>query len=168
MKGRFQRTLEGAELRAEVIRLRRDRLPFSEIGRRLGFTGQRAGQLYRQALAEIPAQQLEEHRAEELQELEFLSASALEVLHRRHVTVSNGRVVSLGDAPIEDDAPVLAAIDRLLKIQERKARLLGLDAPARHEVVTLDAIDAEIARLSAALAGGAEVAEAPDPAGVEG
>jgi hypothetical protein len=57
--------------------------------------------------------------------------------------------------------PVLQAIDRLLKIQERRARLLGLDAPTQHRVNVLseDAIDAEIARLEAelrALEGGDE------------
>ncbi len=164
----YQRTLEGQEQRAEIIRLRRQRLPFAEIGRRLGITGQRCGQLYKQALAEIPRQQVEEHRAEELQELEYLAKSALDVLHRRHVTISNGRVVSMDGKPISDDGPVLAAIDRLLKIQERKSRLLGLDAPARHEVVTLDAIDAEISRLASQLASGTETTEAPNPAFIEG
>jgi hypothetical protein len=35
---------------------------------------------------------------------------------------------------LEDDAPVLAAVDRLLRIQERRAKLLGLDAPVRADV----------------------------------
>ena len=43
------------------------------------------------------------------------------------------------------------AIDRVLRIMERRARLLGLDAPTRTEAVTIDAIDREIARLSAEL-----------------
>ncbi|MFC6575537.1 hypothetical protein ACFQBS_02020 [Planomonospora parontospora] len=37
-----------------------------------------------------------------------------------------------------DHGAVLAAMDRVLKIMDRRARLLGLDAPARHEVLTLD------------------------------
>jgi hypothetical protein len=36
--------------------------------------------------------------------------------------------------PIIDDAPVLAAIDRLVKIEDRMSKLLGLDAPVQSEV----------------------------------
>jgi hypothetical protein len=37
-------------------------------------------------------------------------------------------------APLLDDAPVLAAVDRLLKVQERRAKLLGLDVPVKRQV----------------------------------
>lgn len=52
----------------------------------------------------------------------------------------------LGDGP---------SVDRVLKIMERRARILGLDAPTRHrvEVITEDAVDAEIRRLQGELAG---------------
>jgi hypothetical protein len=87
------------------------------------------------------------------------------VLERNHVTVSHGRIIrGENEEPLLDDGPVLTAIDRLLKIQERRAKLLGLDAPARHEVVTLDALDTEIARLSAEL-GRTAPGEAPAVAG---
>jgi len=47
-----------------------------------------------------------------------------------------------------------SAADRVLSIMDRRARLLGLDKPERHEhtVITLDAIEAEIMRLEAELA----------------
>jgi uncharacterized small protein (DUF1192 family) len=67
-----------------------------------------------------------------------------------------------------DDAPVLQAIDRLLRIQERKADLVpGLKAPKRMEVVTLDWLDAQIAALTAevdARAGELERADAEQAA----
>jgi hypothetical protein len=70
------------------------------------------------------------------------------VLHRRHVVVQSGKVVKGDDGqPIPDDGPVLQATATLLRVMERRARLHGLDAPAKHEVLTLDAIDAEIRRL---------------------
>lgn len=49
----------------------------------------------------------------------------------------------------------LQAIDRLLRISERRSRLLGLDAPVRTRVgtITLDAIESEIERLERELAG---------------
>ncbi len=46
------------------------------------------------------------------------------------------------------------AVDRCLGIMKRRAELLGLDAPTRHEVMTIDAIDAEIRQLEAELTRG--------------
>ena len=62
----------------------------------------------------------------------------------------------------------LRAIETMLRVIDRRCRILGLDAPRRVEVLTIDAIDAEIERLTAALSRRAEVAEAADAAGVEG
>lgn len=87
----------------------------------------------------------------ELNSLDEMAREAWQVLQRTHVVVSQGRVVELDGVPVPDDAPVLAAIDRLLKIQERRSKLLGLDEPTRSrvETVTESAVDAEIARLEA-------------------
>ena len=41
------------------------------------------------------------------------------------------------------------AATTVLRIMEQRSRLLGLDAPIKHEVVTVDVLDAEIARLEA-------------------
>lgn len=43
------------------------------------------------------------------------------------------------------------SVDTALRIIDRRCKLLGLDAPQRHEVVTLDAVDNEIRRLTAEL-----------------
>ena len=90
-----------------------------------------------------------------------MAREAWDVLQRNHVVVSQGRVVELDGVPIPDDAPVLAAIDRLLKIQERRAKLLGLDAPtqSRVEVVTESAVDKAIAELEAQIAQRADTAQ---------
>lgn len=83
------------------------------------------------------ALQLERLEAELLR-LDDLEGRARQVLDRHHVTVNNGRVITIGDEPLQDDGPVLAAIDRLIKIEdarrrnnESQRRLLGLDAPTR-------------------------------------
>ena len=70
----------------------------------------------------------------ELERLDRLYEAAVGVLERHHVTVSQGRVVQLDGEPLPDDGPVLQAIDRLLKLQERRARLLGLDAAQKLDV----------------------------------
>src|SRR5258708_2585478 len=71
---------------------------------------------------------------------------------------SSGEIVFDGEgAPIPvyeelaDDGPVLAAIDRIRALLERRAKTIGYDAPARSriEVITAEMVEAEIARLEA-------------------
>jgi len=52
-------------------------------------------------------------------------------------------------APLLDDAPVLAALDRLIRTDVEEIKLRGLYAPvkSRVEVITEDMVDGEIARL---------------------
>ena len=47
--------------------------------------------------------------------------------------------------------PRLHAIDRILKVMERRARLLGLDAPAKTDVRVTDVLDEQIQQLAAEL-----------------
>jgi hypothetical protein len=161
---------ETAERRRRALQLRQAGASLSQIGEHLGVSESRACRIVQDALAATVREPAEEIRALELARLDQLWVEATKVLRRQHVTVSNGRVVIHPGtkAPLEDDGPVLNAIDRLLKIQERRARLLGLDAPTKHEVLTLDAIDAEINRLSAQLTGSAPPTEAPGAAPPQG
>jgi hypothetical protein len=55
------------------------------------------------------------------------------------------------DKALSGDKGALFAIDRVLAIQERAAKLRGLDAPIKHEVITLDYIQSEIRRLEETL-----------------
>lgn len=109
---------------------------------------------------------VELYREEELRRLDLLLSEAWAVLKRAHVTVSHGRIIrDEDDQPLLDDGPVLQAIDRVLKIQERRAKYLGLDAPTKVEAITIDALDAEIAKLAAELeADAADEAEGAAPA----
>lgn len=126
--------------KAQVIEWRRDGMTFEEIGRRLNpdapLTRQAAHKIYTTALQEIPAQSIGEYRAEQEERLDELRRRAYDVLWREHVTVSQGRVVVDPDTggPIVDDAPRLRAIETVLKIEERLARLRGIDVPTRAQV----------------------------------
>lgn len=135
-----QATITAAERRAKVVQLKRTKLSFAEIGRQLGITGQRAGQLYREALAQIPRMAVEEHRVEEQE----LYDTAIHQLMKIATSVTTTPKVKV------------EAWAAIRGYAERKAKLLGLDAPSKHEVISLDAIDREIAELTRALAGGAE------------
>lgn len=132
-KGRYAAELETAVRDAEALRMRARGAAFRDIAAQLGISVSTAHDAVQRALAahsEEPAAQV---RALELQRLDALYVRVMEVLDRKHVTVSNGRVVHLGDEPLQDDGPVLAAVDRALKIQARRAALLGLDMPTKVE-----------------------------------
>ena len=78
------------------------------------------------------------------------------VLAARHYHLTQAGDVATGPdgQPLLDDAPVLNAVDRLVRIDVEEAKLLGLYAPAktRVEVITEDAVDAELARLAKEIA----------------
>jgi hypothetical protein len=71
------------------------------------------------------------------------------VLEANHLVISDGRVVHLDGAPIPDDDPVLRAVDRLVKIDQEIAKIYGAYAPVKSEVITMDAVEAEIRKLEA-------------------
>lgn len=161
--------------RRQAIDMRMTGASYQEIADKLGYTTRGAAcQDVSRALEQAVVEQtrsVEAYREEELQRLDVLLAEAWAVLQREHVTVSHGRIIKDDfDKPILDDGPTLSAIDRILKIQERRAKFLGLDAPQRHEVVSIDSVDAEIRRLTAELERGqaGETAAAQTAPGTEG
>jgi hypothetical protein len=157
-----------AERRAKAARLRAQGLTYEQIARQCGHrSASNAVQDVQRYLVDTAREATDEVRAIEvarldqiLYELAQTQIEVMKILQRRHVVVSNGRVVSDRDGiDLIDDgvslnaiAQLLAIQDRRLKVQDRRARLLGLDAPTKHEVVTLDAVDAEIQRLNAEIA----------------
>jgi hypothetical protein len=150
---RSRRTIEQVERDARAVELRRRHLNYRQIARELDLSTSNAYAAVQRGLADTIAETNDEVRRQELERLDDLARASLRVLATQHVVVSQGRVAKHPDtgAVLIDDGPTLAAIDRLLKIQERRAKLLGLDAPAKVEVLTLDAIDSEIRKLSAEL-----------------
>ncbi|WP_327246560.1 hypothetical protein [Streptomyces sp. NBC_01320] len=153
-KGRFVRTLTTAERDAEAARLRSSGWTYPRIAAELGFNHKAdAYNAVKRVLDATVREAGDDLRALELDRLDDMYAAAMEVLEREHVTVSNGRVVSLDDGtPLPDDGPVLQAIDRLLRIQERRARLLGLDAPVKRDLTLTDERTARIEALAEELA----------------
>ena len=165
-----------AERRTRVLAMRVEQRPYREIAAALGITEDVAEKDYQRAV-EIRRTALDVNRdtaiAIETAKLDALEQAAWRVLKARHVTVSQGRIVGrytgrflrdedgevirdgagkplLEVEEIEDDAPVLAAIDRLVKIAERRSRLKGYDAPTKVEVD--DARRAQIEAYAAELA----------------
>jgi hypothetical protein len=87
------------------------------------------------------------------------AAIALEIAESEHIVHSNGRIVTIRDeegreVPLRDCLPNLQALDRLLRIEGQRNRLLGLYAPAttRVEVIPTEVIEAVIAENERAIA----------------
>jgi hypothetical protein len=174
--GKFTRTAATIKRDHKAAELRGQGYSFQRIADELGFASKgKAHEAVMRAYAEIPSEATEQAKALDLERIDRLIEKAWEIMLRDHVTVSQGRVVGkvigverdadgsvvLGhdDKPvliyedILDDGPAIAAIREIRALVERRAKIIGYDAPSRSriEVVPEDAVDAEIARLAAQL-----------------
>lgn len=149
-RGRYTRTRDNAQRDAEACRLRTHGATYQQIADQLGFRHRDgAYRAVQRALHATVAEPAGELRQLELARLEELWRRAWQVLARDHYVTQLGHLVQGPDGgPLVDDAPKLAAIDRLLKVQQRRAALLGLDAPTKVQAITVDTVEAEIERLS--------------------
>lgn len=164
--GKYIRTAEQAERDAFAASLRSKGYGYRAIAEEMGVDIAAAHAAVQRALKEIVQEPAEDAKKLELERLDEqllrydgMRAMVMRTLENRHYTVSSGKLIFLGDEPLEDDSFVLAAADRLRQIEEskqkaaeRRARLLGLDAPQR---VSVDAenIGREIGELLAAMGG---------------
>jgi len=132
-----------------VLQLRREGVSFPDIAEELDMTQGYIYKVYKKALREIIVEEVDDLRKLELAKLESLEQEVMRVLQGFHPFISSGQVVRdvVDDADgnpkvnpttgnivtvrLQDNGPKLAAIDRAIKLMERRARLLGLDAPTK-------------------------------------
>lgn len=164
-------TKKGRSRDNEALRLKALGYSLEEIADKLELSHdpRRAAAAIKRALGSVFRFATDEHRALELESYDELEVALWRQLRKTHLMVDRGTIVfdEHGD-PISDDRFVLETIDRIMKIKERRAKLLGLDAPTRTEVISLDSIDAEIARLQQELEVTMNAVEDEVPDGVEG
>ncbi len=165
---RAQRAKTAAR-RAQAIELRLSGVPYETIAKQLGYADRGAAckditRALEQSIAEQRASS-ETLREQELLRLDQLWQEVWKVLKTEHYILHQGTIVKKGDAELLDDGPILQAIDRLLRIQERRSKFLGLDSVIKHEV-SLHEIDDEIRRLTAKL-GSDAVEDVEEPGEVE-
>lgn len=88
------------------------------------------------------------------------------VIARPHYLYSNGKAVLDEDGnKIRDDAPVLAAVDRLIRLEERQAKLEGTDASEKLTIALDRRVEEEATMtVEAILAGFNELGDALPPA----
>lgn len=150
--GRFERSADTAARDAQATGLRSRGYSYQAIADALGMHDRSAARkAVERALLATIAEPCEELRRLELMRLDTMAVSAWAVLDTPHPVVSDGKIMVHVGAVLTDPRPVLHAIDRLLKISERRSRLLALDAPIRVGVPTIADADAMIAALEAEL-----------------
>ena len=142
-------SIRQAERRAEILRLRLDGHSLAEIGDRMGIRADSVHDIITRALRAMTQDPSQELLTLELARLDSLYAEALKAVRSFTPVLHNGRIVQIpiidsnGDAlkhpetgqPLtciaQDRQPVLAGIACAVRIAERRAKLLGLDAPIR-------------------------------------
>lgn len=147
--GQFTRDPETVVRDAEAARLRSRGLSYRQIAAQLDMHPSSAYEAVKRAMADIIAEPAADAIAFELDRLDAelvrlddLYRKVEEVLGREHVTVSQGKLVTMDDGDtVPDDDWILKAVDRLVKIDESRRRngesrrrLLGLDQPAKTQV----------------------------------
>lgn len=143
-KGTFLRTPEQIALDHRAAELRSQSKTFREIGEVMGVPLNTAYNMVQRALQDIPREATQELVSLEIAKIDFLERKAIEILEKRHVFVSQGgKVVYDGDEKLEDDGPTLQAINTLAKLGERRAKLLGLNAPTRTELTSTVSVTIE-------------------------
>ncbi|MFE0378349.1 hypothetical protein ACFW1M_22825 [Streptomyces inhibens] len=142
--GRWVRTVEVTRRDAAAAEMRSRRpvaATYKEIAETLGYADK--GEAWRgvqRAMRDIVREPAERLIQVEAAEIDALYVEALEILERNHITVSNGRIITMRDpdtgkdVPLPDDGPKLAALQTALKLRESYRRLFGLDAATKTEV----------------------------------
>jgi hypothetical protein len=164
------------EIDAQAVRLRCEGYTFQQIADEMGVSVAAAFKRVRRGYARMPGPKAVEQKRSDLQALADAERMVWQILERPHVVVQNGKVVTVKireadgtvtERPVPDDAPSLEAIDRLLKIWERRARAEGTDAPGRRsiEVVTKDALMESMERMTAEMAQTEDASYADEGAG---
>lgn len=145
------KSIEQAQRRAEMLRLRLEGNTLVEISDQMGITSGTVQRIISHALTTMVRGPVEELRALEVARCDELLFQAMETVRAFHPLIANGKVVSApmldeqgcpvrnpekGDVltqVLADPMPKLAAVSVALRCMERRAKLLGLDAPVRSQ-----------------------------------
>lgn len=153
---------EIAEQQKTCYQLRLQHASFRAIAAETGLSVSTVFERVETEIAETVAPYREQYQVMQRERLDGLSRTVMDMLTERHYTISDGRVVQLDGEPIEDAEFVLKCIDRLMKIEERRAKLLGLDAAVKVDATVTETtqVDIEAAEMVAEAKVKAAAAEA--------
>lgn len=142
-------SIKQTERRAEVLRLRLDGHTLQAIGERLGIRADSVHDIITRALRDMAQEPSQQLLSIELARLDSLYVEAMNVLRSFTPLLHNGKIVQIPvinrDGEIvkdpdtghpltciaEDKAARLASIAAAVRVMERRAKLIGLDAPSK-------------------------------------
>jgi hypothetical protein len=139
--GKFRTKTDQIERDAQASALYDQGWTYKRIAAELGMSNQgRAHDAVMRHLKRIPVADVESIRRQMEQRLSEMRRIALAVAGKDHIAHGQGRAVEIEDPDnpgtyikVHDDGPKLQALDRLLRIEERRAKLYGADMPTRTE-----------------------------------
>ncbi|MEE4546473.1 hypothetical protein V2S66_31475 [Streptomyces sp. V4-01] len=136
---RFRRTVEQAKRDAWAADRWGEGWTLVAIGEALGIGKSSVKEAIDRIMYAATSSATEQARNRQRLRLELAHEAAMEVLEATHITVSHGRVITIKDddgkdVPLRDHAPVLAALDRIVKISESARKLDGIDAATKVQI----------------------------------
>lgn len=122
-----------------ALELRSQGWTYRAISEELGYGGTGNAQRAVEAVvAKVPEESAKVVRAQMVEQLDLMTNTALQVLARTHLAYHQGEPLTDAQGrPVLDDGPTLKAIDTLGRVLERRAKLLGVDAPERSELAVV-------------------------------
>lgn len=149
-RGKFRRTPEGVMRDAEACKMYVAGKTYLEIAEALGYSDpSNARRAVQKVLMETAKQPADEVRALLRARNEEIYAMAREIALKQHYAHGNGKLVYKDGEPLIDDGPKLQAMDRMQRSLTELAKLAGAHAAVKFENLSLEAVQAEIARLEA-------------------
>jgi hypothetical protein len=141
--------LRGRYLHREAVRLKAIGWDVPEITDELGYPSEEVClRGMRSAMAETVRFARDEARFLELCGLDEVELRLWKMLEDCPPLVQQGKVViDRNGREVPDKRFTLEVFDRIKDVKAQRCKLLGLNAPTRSEVITLDGVEAEIARL---------------------
>lgn len=133
------RTIEGRKKQVRALELRAAGHSFQQIADIMKAEGhgninspQHARVLVQRGLAHMIQEPAEDVVKMEMTRLDLLTKKGFEILNGLHVMIHQGLIVKDEDGNVlQDVGPQLAAIDKLIKVMERRAKMLGIDKPSK-------------------------------------
>jgi hypothetical protein len=133
--GRFLKTAQSAERDAEALRMKTRGMTLQAISDALGYGGHaNVSTALDRAVAAIVGPDAQVYYQIQMTQLDDLTARVYKVLDGDHPLVSEGQIVRDNGVPLSDPSVTLAAVDRMLRLMERRAKLMGLDGAVKHDL----------------------------------
>jgi len=126
------RRIQAQENRSRAVELRKLGMSYQEIGKQLGISAQAAHKTVQKAMTEVKARQEDDAKIAKTLELEKLDNVEMRLW-------------------TESKTAAVPAFNTMLKVFERRARLMGLDAPVKHASTNIEGtetIDQRIREMS--------------------